>query len=67
MQEIRKHLDNLETALPNMSDAEREREKEKLKQALDALLGNQAVEHHVHWTLHLWAWLKNKIGLGLRQ
>lgn len=24
-------------------------------------------QHSVHWTLRLRAWLKNKIGLGLRQ
>ena len=27
----------------------------------------KAAEHRVHWTLRLQAWLKNLIGLGLRQ
>ena len=26
-----------------------------------------AAEHGVHWTLRLWAWLKNNLVLGLRQ
>lgn len=28
---------------------------------------DKAAEHRVHWTLRLWAWLKNCVGLGLRQ
>lgn len=28
---------------------------------------NYRAEHRVYWTLRLWAWLKNKFGLGLRQ
>jgi len=24
-------------------------------------------QHRAHWTLRLWAWLKNIVGLGLRQ
>lgn len=26
-----------------------------------------AAQQGVHWTLRLWAWLKNCVGLGLRQ
>ncbi len=26
-----------------------------------------AAQHSVHWTLRLWTWLKNFVGLGLRQ
>lgn len=31
------------------------------------LVSVERAEQSTHWTLRLWAWLKNKIGLGLRQ
>ena len=27
----------------------------------------ESAQHRAHWTLRLWAWLKNLVGLGSRQ